>query len=79
MEHNEFALVISDMGRKDGEDEGYALLDEIRKINNEIPYLIYTASMKQESIIELLKRGGQGYTNSPGELIDLVIKILLNN
>ena len=32
MEHNKFALIISDMGRKEGNREGYVLLDAIRKI-----------------------------------------------
>lgn len=79
MKHNEFALIISDMGRKEGKYEGYVLLDEIRKTNKEIPFIIYAGSRKQEHINEILKRGGQGYTNSPSELIDLVIKNLINN
>lgn len=79
MKHNEFALIISDMGRKEGKYEGYVLLDEIRKTNKEIPFIFYAGSRKQEHINETLKRGGQGCTNSPTELIDLVIKNLLNN
>jgi len=79
MEHNEFALIISDMGRKEGKHEGYVLLDAIRKTNKVIPFIIYAGSRKQEYIDETLQRGGQGCTNSPGELIDLVIKNLLNN
>ena len=79
MEHNKFALIISDMGRKEGNREGYVLLDAIRKTNKEIPFIIYADSRKQEHVNETLKRGGQGCTNSPAELIDLVIKNLLNN
>ena len=79
MEHNKFALIISDMGRKEGNREGYVLLDAIRKTNKEIPFIIYADSRKQEYVNETLKRGGQGCTNSPAELIDLVIKNLLNN
>lgn len=79
MKHNEFALIISDMGRKEGKHEGYVLLDAIRKNNKKIPFIIYAGSKKQEHINETLKKGGQGCTNSPGELIDLVIKNLLNN
>lgn len=79
LKHNEFALIISDMGRKEGNHEGYVLLDAIRKTNNKIPFIFYAGSRKQEHINETLKRGGQGCTNNPGELIDLVIKNLLNN
>lgn len=79
MKHNEFALIISDMGRKEGRHEGYVLLDAIRKNNKKIPFIIYTGLKKQEHKNEILKRGGQGYTNNPKELTDLVIKNLLNN
>ncbi len=79
MKHNEFALIISDMGRKEGHHEGYVLLDAVRKNNKKIPFIIYADSKKQEHENETLRRGGQGCTNSPGELIDLVIKNLLNN
>ena len=79
MKHNEFSLIISDMGRKEGHHEGYVLLDAIRKNNKKIPFIIYAGSKKQEHKNETLRRGGQGCTNSPGELIDLVIKNLLNN
>lgn len=79
LKHSEFALIISDMGRKEGKHEGYVLLDAIRKTNNKIPFIIYAGSRKQEHINETLERGGQGCTNNPGELINLVIKNLLNN
>lgn len=79
LKHNEFALIISDMERKEGRREGYALLDTIRKSNKKIPFIIYTDSNKQGCKNEALKRGGQGCTSSPGELTDLVIKNLLNN
>lgn len=79
MELNKFALIISDLGRKEGKYEGFVLLDAIRKIDKETPFIIYTASKKPERVNETLKRGGQGYVNSQGELIDLVIKSLLNN
>lgn len=79
MQYNEFALVISDMERKEGRQEGYVLLDAIRKKDKKIPFIIYTGSRNQTHINETLDRGGQGCTNSPIELIDLVIKNLINN
>lgn len=79
MEYNDFALIISDMGRKEGKQEGYVLLNEVRKKNKKIPFIIYAGSRKPEHIKETLKKGGQGCTNTPSELIDLVIKNLLNN
>ncbi len=75
MKHKKFALIISDMGRKEGDREGYKLLEEIRKFDNTIPFIIYAGSQQEEHIRETLKCGGQGCTNNPSELIDLVIKI----
>lgn len=79
IKYNKFSLVISDLGRKEGKYEGFVLLDEIRKADKNIPFIIHTASKKQENRDELLKRGGQGYVNSREELIDLVINMLLKN
>lgn len=67
------------MGRKEGSREGYNLLEIIRKKNCKIPFIIYAGSRKQEHVMEALKRGAQGCTNNAGELIDLVIKNLLNS
>ena len=79
MEYNDFALIISDMGRKEGKREGYVLLNEVRKKNKKIPFIIYAGSKRLEHIKETLEKGGQGCTNTPSELIDLVIKNLLNS
>ena len=59
MEYNDFALIISDMGRKEGKQEGYVLLNEVRKKNKKIPFIIYAGSRKPEHIKETLKKGGQ--------------------
>ncbi|MBD5404706.1 MAG: hypothetical protein HDR55_06950 [Treponema sp.] len=55
------------------------MLEEIRKNDKEIPFIIYAGSKRKEHIDEAIKRGAQGCTNEPGELIDLVIKNLLKN
>ena len=79
MKNNEYALVISDMVRKEGICEGCALLEEIRKNDKEIPFIIYAGSKRKEHVDEAIKCGAQGCTNEPEELIDLVIKNLLKN
>ena len=76
--HN-FSLVISDMGRKEGPQEGYVLLDEIRKIDKTIPFIIYAGSRKPEHIKKVIDHGGQGCTNNPVELVELVIRNLLRS
>ena len=79
MEHDKFALIISDMARKEGNREGYLLLEILREQDKEIPFIIYANSNKKEHIEEALIRGTQGCTNSPKELLELVIKNILIN
>ncbi len=79
MHNNKFSLVISDMGRKEGNNEGYVLLEKIREFDENIPLIIYAGSKAPEHIKKTKDKGGQGCTNDPGELVDLVIKNLLIN
>jgi CheY-like chemotaxis protein len=78
IQHSQYSLIISDMGRKEGPREGYVLLDRIRATDPHTPFLIYAASRQPEHIAETLKHGGQGTTNLADELVDLVIRHLLN-
>lgn len=76
--NNEFSLIISDMVREEGESEGYVLLDEVRKNNKEIPFIFYIGSGNNAIKDDVIMRGGQGCTDDPRELIDLVVRYLLN-
>lgn len=76
--HNrKFSLIISDMERKEGPQEGYVLLNEVRKIDRTVPFIVYAGSRKAEHLQRVIDCGGQGYTNDPAELVDLVIRNLL--
>lgn len=75
--HQSYALLISDMGRKEGPREGYVLLDVLRESSNNTPLLFFTASGAPEDIAETLAHGGQGCTSEATELMDLVFKILI--
>lgn len=77
LKSKDFSLIISDMGRKEGPEEGYVLLKELRKFDHETPFIIYAGSRSPEHIDKTKKSGGQGCTNEPIELVDLVIKNLL--
>lgn len=70
-------LIISDMGRKEGPQEGYVLLEEIRKIDKDIPYFIHAGSNDPKHKKESLLRGAQGNTGDIYELIDMVTEALL--
>lgn len=76
---DKFSLIISDMGRREGFEEGYKLLKEVRKFDQKIPFIIYTGYTKVEHITKVINCGGQGYTNDPMELVDLVLTNLLRN
>ena len=77
IKRHKYALIISDMGRKEGHREGYVLLDKLRQFDKTTPFIIYAGSRKKEHIQETLDHGGQGCTNDPLELTELVVRNLL--
>ena len=72
LSRKKYVAIISDMGRREGEKEGYVLLKEVRKKDKQIPFFIYAGSNLLEHKIEAQAKGAQGCTNRPDELIDLV-------
>ena len=74
MEHQKFAAVISDMGRKEGPREGYVLLDAMRSHGNQTPLFFYASSNAPEHKRETRDHGGQGCTNNAQELFHMVTK-----
>jgi CheY-like chemotaxis protein len=67
-----FDAVISDMGRKEGPREGYALLDAMRSKGDRTPLFFYASSRAPEHVRETLDHGGQGCTNDANELFQMV-------
>ena len=78
LETNDISLIISDMGRKEGPNEGYVLLEKVRKTNQTIPYYIFAGSSDPKYDVEAKKRGAQASTGYSDVLLDMVIKSLLN-
>ncbi|WP_081841828.1 response regulator [Lachnoclostridium phytofermentans] len=79
IENNDYALIISDMGRKEGPREGYVLLKQIRDNGNNVPYVIFSSDgSRSEHRFEAEKHGAQGSTDDSSEAVDLVLKLLLN-
>lgn len=68
-----FAAVISDMGRREGPDEGYVLLDALRRTDHGTPFFIYAGSRAAAHRDEAAARGAQGTTNRPDELVEMVV------
>lgn len=70
---NAFQAIISDMGRAEGSQEGFALLDAIRKRGDRTPLIVYSGSDRPDHVRAVLERGGQGATNDPSRLFELVM------
>lgn len=78
LSRNKYATIISDMGRREGNREGYVLLDAIRKQGDQTPFIIYAGSNLQEHKQEAYAHGGQGSTNHPQELYQMVMKAVVS-
>jgi CheY-like chemotaxis protein/cytochrome c oxidase subunit IV len=78
LERQKFAAVISDMGRKEGPREGYALLDAMRTKGNQTPLFFYASSNAPEHKQETYEHGGQGCTNNAQDLFHLVTKAIIS-
>ncbi|MBO9400531.1 response regulator [Shimia sp. R9_3] len=74
-----FIAIISDMGRREGPREGYVLLDELRAQGNNTPLFFYASSNAPEHKLETANHGGQGCTNNPQELFQMVTRAVITN
>lgn len=79
LENNNYIAIISDMGRKEGNQEGYVLLDKIRKAGDDTPFFIYAGSNAPEHKQMARDRGAQGATNRADELYKMVMDAITNN
>lgn len=68
----QFDLVLSDMGRPSSATAGYELLSALRAQKNKVPFVIYAGSNSSALKAEAARRGAQGSTNDPRELLELV-------
>ena len=65
--------MISDMDRPSGRFAGYDLLAALRKWGNATPFVIYASTRGAFYTSETRRRGGQGRTNDPRELLELAV------
>lgn len=77
LEQSRYAAIISDMGRLEGPREGYVLLDSLRQDGDQTPLFFYTSSNAPEHRQEAREHGAQDSTNDPQELIEMVIKAVI--
>ncbi|WP_176141303.1 response regulator [Agreia bicolorata] len=76
LEENSFNVVITDMRRPEGDREGLVLLDAMRARGDDTPVIVYSGTRRQDRVDEVLDHGGQGATNDPAELFELVMREL---
>lgn len=79
LKDNKYLAIISDMGRKEGAQEGYVLLDKLREIDKNIPLFFYAGSNLEEHKKMALERGAQGSTNNSAELYKMVMNLIQKN
>ena len=73
-----YAAIISDMGRREGPREGYALLDRLRREGDRTPLFFYASSNAPEHKRETREHGGQGCTNHAQELFEMVTRAVIS-
>ena len=76
LEARSWALVISDMGRREGPREGYVLLNAMRERGDDTPLVFFTAGVRPEHHVETRAHGGQGCTDDSRELFGMVVALL---
>jgi CheY-like chemotaxis protein len=77
LKHNKYVAIISDMGRREGNREGYVLLDAICRQGDQTPFILYSGSNLPEHKQEAFGHGGQGATNNPQELYQIMMKAIV--
>ena len=73
LQHGNYTVIISDMGRPPDKQAGYTLLEEIRNRGVTTPFIIYAGSRSPEHNAETRRRGGLGTTNMAIELFEMVV------
>lgn len=68
-----FDAIISDMGRPPDSRAGYTLLDKLRTMGDQTPFIIYAGSKSPEQIAEARRRGAIGCSNNASELFEMVL------
>ncbi len=71
-----FDAIISDMGRPPDARAGYTLLDKLRAMGDNTPFIIYAGSRTAEHQAEARGHGAIGCTNRPDELFEMVLRAL---
>lgn len=73
---NDYDVIISDMGRPEGDRAGYDLLERKQELGDTAPFIIYSYPVKEKHKKEARRQGAFGSTDSPRELYQMVNRAL---
>jgi len=73
---HELHAIVSDMKRPPDDQAGFTLLQVVRDAGYKLPFFIYAGSSTPEYVAEAHRRGAQGTTNNPDDLIKMVLGAL---
>lgn len=76
LEKTKFDLVISDFSRRDDARGGATLIEDLKKVANAPPIIIYSSGFTKSGEAELKKLGAFGETNQALTLFQMVIDAL---
>lgn len=71
-----YDTIISDMGRPPDDRAGYTLLEELRRLGDRTPVVLYTTSRAPEHVDEAVRHGALGCTDEASELMQMVVTAL---
>lgn len=71
-----FDAIISDMARPPDSQAGYTLLDKLRSMGDQTPFIIYAGSRSPNHIAEAHRRGAIGCSNNANELFEMVLSAI---
>lgn len=71
-----YDLVISDYSRRDDSQGGLTLIDDLKRISNAPPIIIYSSGWSPEREAQLRQRGAFGETNQALTLFQMVVDAL---
>jgi DNA-binding response OmpR family regulator len=67
-----YDVIISDMGRQDSPMAGIKLLQQIRQVNNQTPFILYTLVSNENLEKSLTLYGGQGVATKTDQLMEIL-------
>jgi len=77
IQQNRYLVILSDMERREGTDEGYVLLDKLRAFDKDTPFIFFTSHSNFSKNRKMtLERGEQGATDNPDRLCRMVMDIV---